>query len=398
MEENSTTQAEPRGQLYEEIKEGTEKAKTGELSPELLFKLKGLMQAGDLPPALHNSFGWFLYFRLKISRPNDFAGRKADLATYLKLNPAKPSPLHSLMLHEAVRLKKEKPSGFRFANFLDIWGLENLRNEDWLRYETDDGRLMASLAEKTIACYAKELPGLKTEAPREISDIADRLMERYTDNPNLPLYKAEICLSQGNREEALDHIRSLLLKQPSRGHLWRKAYELVGNADLRIAFLCKAISLQKDEAFLGNIRLKLARLLLKKNLPHHALHELQKYHQLYSSRRWHISKEYDYLRNRISADITAADDREVYLRFMPLADEFLFSALPAMRAVKISERRFDDKYHPGKSNLIWTLKTDDAQTLFLRNPDTKGLAPDTADGTPFQVRISDGKVVWIKPI
>ena len=382
-------------ELYEAIKEGTAKARNGEPTNPLMLELKSLLESGLLDTSLHNAMGWFLYFRIKNSQPNDFVTQKNDLSTYLKLETTKPSPLHSLMLHEAVRMKKLKPDRFKFINFLTLWNPVNLREEDWEPYEVNENARMPSLVEKILGCYAKELPRLKIEASPEISSLADKAIEKFPGNSNLPLYKAAIAISRKDREEALGYIKSLLIKQPTKSHLWRKAYELVGPLDLKVVCLCKAISLQKDEAFLGNARLKLARLFQRKGLSQFALFELQEYHRLYTSKRWSLSKEYDYIRNQISPEVRAEDSRQIYARFMPLAEEFLYASLPTTAVTKVSQREFADKYHPGKTNLIWTLKTADGQILYLHNPHTKGLNPAAPDGTGFHACIMEGKIVWI---
>lgn len=389
--------SESNKELYGEIKEATEKVKTrGDLSPDLLFRLRDLLKAGSLEQNLHSSFGWLIYFRLKCPRPADFVAKKSELALYLQLQSTRPSTLHSLMLHEAVNLKKENHKAFKFINFLTLWGLDNLREEDWQQFEMKDGNKLPSLVEKIIAVYAKELSKTKATASPEINEMATRAMEKFPTNQYLPVYKAAICASLGQKEEALGYIRDSLMKQPTKSHLWRKAYELAAPVDHKIAFLCKAISLQKEEAFLGNSRHKLAGLLLRKGLPQFALLELQKYHQLYTSKRWSLRKEYDYLREKIPADVRPADDSEIFRKYMPLCEEFLYSALPAERVVKVGERRFDDKYHPGKQNLVWTMKTEGGDKIYLRNPASRGLNATAPDGTAFQAKITDGKIVWIK--
>lgn len=309
--------------LQQEIRVATEMAKKGEPTNPLMLKLKKLVFAGILDNSLHNSVGWFLYFRIKNSAPNNFVIQKTDLSIYLKLNTTKPSLLHSLILHEAIKLKSKKPEDFKFINFLAFWRIENLREEDWKPFRVDENAPFSSLVEKLIGEYVKELSKLKIEASPEITALADAAIERFPANLNLPFYKAIFCASNGEKGEALSLIKSLLQKQPAKSHLWRKAYELVGPIDLKIACLCKTITLQYDETFLGNARIKLARLLLRKNLPHFALFELQKYNWMYMSKRWKQSKEYEEVRSRINSDVKAADSKEIYTRFLPLADEFL---------------------------------------------------------------------------
>ena len=71
----------------------------------------------------------------------------------------------------------------------------------------------------------------------------------------MPFYKATVLKSRGKNAVALDYYRKLILKSPSKFYLWHQASALVEDADVRIALLCKAISTEKDESFIGRCRI-----------------------------------------------------------------------------------------------------------------------------------------------
>ena len=69
----------------------------------------------------------------------------------------KPSILHSLILGEAIKVEQNTPLQFRIRDFIRIWGLENLREEDWEQYRSEEGNTLPSTVEKLIGVYTKEL-------------------------------------------------------------------------------------------------------------------------------------------------------------------------------------------------------------------------------------------------
>ena len=75
------------------------------------------------------------------------------LAEYMKLDVAKPSLLHSAMLNAAVKVATESPD-FHFVPFLNLWNLNNLRQDDYVRQKDDSGKAFPSLVEKVGRAYA----------------------------------------------------------------------------------------------------------------------------------------------------------------------------------------------------------------------------------------------------
>lgn len=78
------------------------------------------------------------------------------LADCIKLPLERPSKLYSTLLSAAVKVANSYPE-FRFATFLKMWGLENLRPEDNERQHSQDGKVFPSLAEKTAKALAHSL-------------------------------------------------------------------------------------------------------------------------------------------------------------------------------------------------------------------------------------------------
>lgn len=83
-------------------------------------------------------------------------GCRTLLADYLKLPVERPSLLHSTILAAAIKISQAYPE-FRFAAFLKMWGIDNLRKEDHEKKTAADGKKYPSLAERTVRALAHSL-------------------------------------------------------------------------------------------------------------------------------------------------------------------------------------------------------------------------------------------------
>ena len=106
---------------------------------------------------IHTSLGWELY---NLGKPI-FAEEnitiypaKKLLAEYIKLKNERPSRLHSLFLRFADKLVGL--ADFNLVAFLKLWDLSNLTEEDFDRYDAENGKTYPALAEKIVQHAAKD--------------------------------------------------------------------------------------------------------------------------------------------------------------------------------------------------------------------------------------------------
>lgn len=78
------------------------------------------------------------------------------LADGLRLTVERPSKLYSALLSAAIKVADTYPE-FRFAVFLRMWNIANLRPEDEVRRRTNDGKMFYSLAERAAKRFAQAL-------------------------------------------------------------------------------------------------------------------------------------------------------------------------------------------------------------------------------------------------
>ena len=380
---------------YQDIRNANEKAQAGNNILSEYRTIEDAFKAGQLDAGLFQDFGWLTYYALRQVPSSDSTRRKELLSNYLRLDLPKPSQLHSCILNEAIKVEKDTPLQFRVRDFIRLWGLENLREEDWEQYQAEGGFTLPSSVEKLIGVYAKELNTDRVTAPEEFSLLVDKALDKYPNNQNLPYYKAAVLISQGRRNEALEYYKDLILRFPSKFYLWLQVARLVEDSDTRIGLLCKALTCGADDEYLGKVRLDLVSLLIQKGLMPNAKYELEKYRSTYQAKGWGLKPEFWQIYNQLAGTEPADRNDAVYAQFAAKADEFVYSALPTVVAVKISDTQTEDSYHPGRMITVWNLR-DDKSVIRLKKPHKYGLKRRTPNGSAFDVRILKGRIVWIK--
>ena len=326
----------------------------------------------------------------------DYYNRKKLLARYLSLELERPSLLHSLILGEAVKVEKNTPLQFRIRDFIRMWGLENLRGDDWKQFTTDPGLTLPSTVEQLISVYAKEIKTDEVMPSEEFSTLLDKALDVFKNNQNLPYYKATILIAQGRKAEAVGYYKKLITSNPSKFYLWDQLAELVDDENVAIALRCKAVSLGTDDEYIVNVRLRLANQFAAKGMLPNATYELEKHRGAYESQGWRLKQTYFDVANVIPSNVEAADNRSIYKKYFPYAEEFIYSALPSSIAVKEREKMVNDMHKPGKRFVVWTLRID-ARTITLKKPEKLGLDRRTPNGKLLEIKEMNGKVVWAKP-
>lgn len=131
------------------------------MSDSLLSQLKQLRilyaEAETADPKVAADFTWTIVkMLLQHCDEIDSITARRLLADCIKLSVVRPSKLHSALLAAAVKVANTCPE-FRFAAFLHMWDIKNLRPEDRERQKTKDGKTFYSLAERTAKALAHTL-------------------------------------------------------------------------------------------------------------------------------------------------------------------------------------------------------------------------------------------------
>lgn len=366
-----------------------------------------------IPTRSHYAFGWIIYYALHQWGDRDIAPRKHLLHHYLQLNSPRPHKLHSMILTEALRLREninksadyarrrdqDAAMTFSLMRFLPLWGISNLRPGDWNRHEFQ-GKRLSSTVEKLITLYVSEAEKSKTPPPAYFLTLADRALTEYPDSYNLLSQRATLHIMEGETERAATLLRNALVMAPGKFHLWSRLASLVDqekNPRLRMALFARALTAPGNAEFKGKIRLSLASIWLEQGFAGQAAWELEGVRRLYTAKEWHLPRLHGELSARIPDGTRAEDPRPVYSKLTSMADEEIYSALPAITAKKTYHKNpqpdQSDPYGRRRPNGPAWRVTDGYGGTYWFQPQRYGIDPNLPLGTDLIIRVHNGKIV-----
>ena len=385
----------------DKVREAAEMAKSDpSLARRAYDTVAAFHDAGELDSSQHENFGWIIYRALHADHSGDVRQRKVMLLRYLKLDVPRPSLLHSLILGEAAAIERATPLQFLFSGFLNMWKLENLRDDDWQASKSSDGHRFPSLVERVITLYVKEM----NITPQVISsddfiEIVDKALERFPDNEQLPRQKALMLIRTGRTGQAVDFYKNAILQDANKFYLWAALAAVVHDTDLKIALLCRALSMNNPPEMTGKTRMHLASLLCDRQQWQLARCEIDKVIETYTVQGWKISDEMTAIRQRIPAGTVAGDNRQFYADNAAAADQFIFDSLPSVVMVKVGEHSDNRQGNNGKVRKIikWILVDSNGKNHFV-NPRRLRLQQRAGTGQCFEVKMRGRDVVWARSI
>ena len=90
------------------------------------------------------------------------------------------------------------------------------------------------------------------------------------------------------------------------------------------SMLCKAISIQKNEDFLGDIHIDLARILIQRNKLAEAKNELNIYKEHRNHKNWKLSEEFEALTHKVKDVEASVDNSKFHESNIRLAEEYIY--------------------------------------------------------------------------
>ena len=274
--------------------------------------------------------GWILYRYAKDQLEKKATYNvKLALSLYLKLKVEKPSPLHSSILRMAVELETEFKNDFKFTTFLEMWGFDNFSAQDWEQFTTDDGRKLPCLVEKSIGRYCKELVDDHINlVPDEFIQLIEKARNKFPRDGKLELNYARLLAARGDIDEAITAYRKVTERLP-QPYIWQELADIIDDREIKQAILCKVITMQRDEQFLGDTRLKLAGQLIEDGNHAAAKRELEIYHKARQERGWAVRDPYYELAGKIPAGTQApANNQSLYDNKLDRLMSFMYPDAP----------------------------------------------------------------------
>lgn len=269
------------------------------------------------------------FFEVNKQTKESFDSLSACVNTYLEGIGAKDivNEYHSRILFLYI-WKLPEDREVEFVDVFNKWGVLNFTNDDWERSHADD-KEFPSLVEKAIRIYVNALKKtFFSNADEAFEELLKRAIVKYSDNDQLQRSLALLLVAQGKTEEAQEIYRQLLLTL-NRYYVWKELAESTDDNNLKMSALCKAITSEKEDGFLGEIHLELARLLINDEKFSEAKRELETFASTYRSRGWGLKEPFGTLTGMIPAGTKATDSNQsFYLENIKTAEEFVYANIP----------------------------------------------------------------------
>ena len=261
------------------------------------------------------------------------------------------SKWHSEILNLAERFMEENDE-WRFLNFFKNWNPENLRTEDWKETKKDE-HTYKPLAIKAIK---KAFEVLKTQTSEHnlswLIQPYEKAIKLFPNDEWLLREKALLHFKNNELELAIKIYKHLVLELADKHYVWQEFSDcIISDNSLKIGMLSKALSLEKNEDFLGDIHLDLAKALIDENLLENALIELEAYKKHREIKGWKLSSIFDELQQKASSvKQNLKDNWELYKKYIPFAENFAYADFD-WKEVVLADKWKDDK---GKERLTFT--------------------------------------------
>lgn len=313
--------------------------------------MNGLWKAKSLPGDCQERFGWIIY---KYLRAHMFEIKTYDvlcaLSTYLRLDVERPSLLHSQILILAMKYYKSAQAessaknskmdlkllwAHNFYNFLLVWNLEFFRDEDWRAEVGADGTQYKPLALKALKLSSDALSSMPKSAPSDVSSLLicyEKAVALFPEDEWLLRDYAKLYLHEGSVTEARKIYERLILMLPDKYYIWQEFAGCWSEPDVRIALLCKAISLERNEDFVGKIRVSLARALIDTGLYAEARCELALYKKHYERKSWRVGPDFVRLFSKVDKPGVEllSGNKGFYAAQIDKAEEIAYSNVPCV--------------------------------------------------------------------
>jgi len=236
------------------------------------------------------------------------------------------SKWHSEILNIAERFMKDNDE-WRFLNFFKNWNPEYLRDSDWKETNKDENTYKP-LAIKTIK---KSFEALKHQTSEQdlswLIQLYEKAIKSFPNDEWLLREKALLHLKNNELELAIKIYKLLVLELSDKHYIWQEFSDcIISDNSLKIGMLSKALSLEKNEDFLGDIHLHLAKVLVEENLLENAFIELEAYKKHREIKGWKLSAIFDELHKKTNTvTLSLKDNRVLYKAYIPFAENFAYS-------------------------------------------------------------------------
>jgi len=239
------------------------------------------------------------------------------------------SKWHSEILKIAERFMDKEESS-RFFAFFKQWGVNNFQKQDWreeIRGEfTNKPLVLKSL--KKVFDFVK-IPSNQNDDFSWILPLYEEALEFFDDDVWILREYATLLHASGRGKEAVKLYKNVILEIGDQAYVWHEFANLIKYSDSKtaISMLYKAISLQRDEDFLGGIHIDLAKLLIDSNDLEGAASELHLYKKHREKKGWKLSEDFYSIYEQVK-NVEVKNNNSFHEGDIVLAEEYVYSDIP----------------------------------------------------------------------
>jgi hypothetical protein len=241
---------------------------------------------------------------------------------------------------------------WRFLNFFKNWNPQNLRSDDWKETKKNE-QVYKPLAIKALKkAYEVEKSQKFEQSLSWLIELYEKAISVFPKDEWLLREKALLHFENNELDLAIKIYKLLVLELGDKHYVWQEFSDcIVSDNSLKIGMLAKALIIEKNEDFLGDIHLGLVKLLIEENLLENAHLELEAYKKHRELKGWKLSP----LCENFSHDLglvkkSSADNQALYKKYIQFAENFADADIDWTEVVLVDKWK-DEK---GKERLTLT--------------------------------------------
>jgi hypothetical protein len=320
---------------------------------------------------LHEAIAWQLVklgFGMIRRNKNTIESGTILFGMIQKLRYSKPSDLHSAFLNLVVRWEM---AGMDWLCFMEKWGWEHFREKDYLQ-EEPGGKNSSALVEKVVArvarCLLKENISIDPiDRSRQTRDFLNVIALLMTDHPEytfFPYYATAIKVRLKEPGPFMPEFNRFASMKSSDFWVWDLMADFPElTPTQKLACLCKALSLQCNDAFLVKVRIRIVPLLVVQGLLAEARMEADHAIKTYRDHSWQVPQTLMDQLNQPWYDEADEDnaDSGYGVKYLPIAQSLLYQDSPRRVCVVTGI--------DSKTCRIFLMASRDTEVSFVLDPD-----------------------------
>lgn len=282
----------------------------------------------DFMEMLREQFFWKLYRQSEIAIAVDLWSLYESYLDYF--SDSESSCWNSKVLALAERHMDDGEQK-RFYGFFKRWNPARLRDDDWKPEKNDKGDTFPPLALQAIKT-AKEAvvdKGLvDAEGFQWLLDLYTKAVELNPDDEWILRSKAMLHIKANQMEDAKVVYKKLVFMLADKYYIWKECAGCYAEDGMKVAMLCKALSLENNDDFVASVRIDLARVLIRIGRKGEALYELNRYCSHYKAKSWHVDSDALVLMSQCAGAEVPVDNSQLYADNIAMAENEAYSDVP----------------------------------------------------------------------